>query len=389
MTRTRCLFVLPSMGGGGAERVVTTLLQHLNAAKFDLHLAVARNSGPNRNRIPEHVTVHDLAAPRVLRSIVPLLRTIRRIRPQVVFSTLLHMNLATAISRPFWPRGIRLVVRETNLVDRTLGTTGMARGTRRCVWRNLYRQANTVVCQTSYMRVDLQRAFKLPAAQLTVIPNPVDFDAIATAMGRQPDPHEQPGRTANRQPFATRHHFAKQGPHVVALGRLRRVKGTDRLLAAFPRLLSRHPTAQLWLLGDGPCESALRAQAATLGIGTRVHFVGYQSNPFPWLATADLMAVSSYAESSSNAILEAVACGCPTVAARHPGGTQEMLAGLGLSDRYVPRLDAWEPHWFEQLPSRSLNLARQTYNIPKVVAAYEEVLSSSPSRIAHRDDPSG
>ncbi len=387
MTRERCLFVLPSLGGGGAERVVTTLLRHMNPNRFDLHLAVARDSGPNKHNIPDHVTVHDLAASRVVRSIVPLLRTIRRIRPHVVFSTILHMNLATALSRPWWPRGTRLVLRETNLVDHTLGIAGgtraptaarasthFAHSLRRFGWRTLYRQANTIVCQTAFMRADLQHAFGLPTVQLSVIPNPVDFDAIQQAVTVRQGTIEQPDRNTQPSVFEIHRQLETPGPHVIALGRLRPVKGTDRLLAAFPRLLDRRPNAQLWLLGDGPCSGALRTQAKKLGIASHIHFAGYQPNPFAWLTAADLMAISSHAESSSNALLEAIACGCPPVAMQHSGGTQEILADLGLSDRFVPRIDAWEPRWFKRLPADSLHRVRQKYNVPKVVAQYERVL---------------
>ena len=82
--------------------------------------------------------------------------------------------------------------------------------------------------------------------------------------------------------------------------------------------------------------------------------MGYQQNPFPWLRAADLMAVCSHGESSSNAVLEAVACGCPTVALRHPGGTYGMLSDLGLASRFVKRLDNWHEDWFHALPPQAL-----------------------------------
>lgn len=355
MTTTRCLFVLPSLGGGGAERVVTTLLRHLNADRFDLHLAVARLAGPLVESLPQHVTIHDLAAARVARSLVPLLRTVRRLQPDVVFSTLLHMNLATALTTPCWPRGVRLVLRETNLLDRTLVRRRFSR-LRRAVYRTLYRRADLIVCQTPGMQAELQHVLRLPREQLVVIPNPVDFAAIRKAVEQAPvrlDP----------------------GPNVVALGRLRKVKGTERLLDAFPQLLLRHPTAHLWLLGDGPCETELRHRATSLRIDRHVHFVGFQCNPYAWLGAADLMAVSSYSESCSNAILEAVACGCPTVALRHPGGTQDMLVELGLGDRFVAQLDKWDEKWFQAPPPVAAERARATYDVMKVVSQFENVLA--------------
>ena len=191
-----------------------------------------------------------------------------------------------------------------------------------------------------------------------MIPNPIDFDAIDLA---------------GTQAFCP---IAGEGPHVVALGRLRPVKGTERLLSAFPRLVQRRKSAQLWLIGDGPCEKSLRAQASSLGIANRVHFMGYQQNPFPWLRAADLMAVCSHGESSSNAVLEAVACGCPTVALRHPGGTYGMLSDLGLASGFVKRLDNWHEDWFHALPPQALTRPRSRYNVQEVTRQYTEVLQA-------------
>ena len=122
MTRTRCLFVLPSLRGGGAERVTTILLRHLDPELFDLHLAVVQKTGPHVADVPDHVTLHDLGGARTLYALPALVRSIRRLRPDVVFSTISHMNLAVALTRPAWPRGTRLVLRETALTDRLIHT---------------------------------------------------------------------------------------------------------------------------------------------------------------------------------------------------------------------------------------------------------------------------
>ena len=357
MSRTRCLFVLPSLRGGGAERVTSLLLQHLDTLHFDLHLALVQRTGPYLAALPPHVTLHDLHASRVAHCFVPLVKTIRRVRPDVVFSTISHMNLAVALTRAVWPRGIRLCLRETATCRHIIYNSRWPTW-RLGLYRRQYRRADTIICQSPYMYCDLRRHLSLPPERLVVIPNPIDFAAME---------QQFPNDCVKLQ---------GEGPHIVSLGGLRRVKGTDRLLVAFPRLLSRRPAAQLWVLGDGPCATSLRQQANRLGIADHVHFIGFQTNPLAWLRAADLFALPSRNESCPNALLEAVACGCPPVTTRHPGGTYEMLAHLGLSHRFAKRLDDWPDEWFEPLPPDTLRLARARYHLQTVVEQYQRVLRS-------------
>ena len=110
-TRRRVLFALPSLRGGGAERVVVTLLRHLDRARFEPHLVLVESVGPYLADVPDDVPVHALDAPRLRRAIPALLRVIRTVRPAVVVSTQGYMNMALLLLHPLF-RGSRLIVRE-------------------------------------------------------------------------------------------------------------------------------------------------------------------------------------------------------------------------------------------------------------------------------------
>ncbi len=194
MDPMRCLFVLPSLRGGGAERVTTLLLQHLHGrhgecggrlpadpqlatSPLDLHLALVEKTGPHVSHVPSGVSVHDLQAGRVMRAVLPLVRLVRRLQPDIVFSTISHLNLAMAMARWTWPAHTRLILRETATCRQILSSANWP-PVRRALYRRFYRVADAIVCQTPHMLCDLKRNFQLPAAQLRVIPNPVDFAAI-------------------------------------------------------------------------------------------------------------------------------------------------------------------------------------------------------------------
>ena len=79
MSKTKILFIVPSMRGGGAERVISTLLQHLPKDKFDLYLALITNEGKFLDDIPNYVTIIDLDAKRVRNSIFKIINTINNL----------------------------------------------------------------------------------------------------------------------------------------------------------------------------------------------------------------------------------------------------------------------------------------------------------------------
>ena len=104
-------------------------------------------------------------------------------------------------------------------------------------------------------------------------------------------------------------------PLLLAIGRLHRVKGLDLLLAALARL----PRAYLWIAGEGPERVALERQAAALGVGERVRFLGWRADVAELLLACDAFVLPSRHESFGIVVLEAWAAGKPVIAAAAPG----------------------------------------------------------------------
>jgi glycosyltransferase involved in cell wall biosynthesis len=116
---------------------------------------------------------------------------------------------------------------------------------------------------------------------------------------------------------------------VVFVGRLSEEKGLDVLLEAWQhlRLVSTRPVS-LFLWGDGPLASTLKATSARLGLASRVHFAGQVTEAAAALGTMDIFVLASSAEGNSNAVLEAMAAGLPIVATA-VGGTPMQVGPEG------------------------------------------------------------
>jgi len=225
----------------------------------------------------------------------------------------------------------------------------------------LYRRADAVVCQSRAMREDLARSFCVPYDRMTVIPNPVDVEAVRAAAADGPNPFAGAG----------------PGPHLVMVGRFAPVKGFDRVIRALGDLHRQSPGARLWLVGPDADDGRLRAELGSLaraqGVEDRVHFPGYASNPFPYLRHADLFVLASRAEALPNVLLEALACDCPVVALDAPGGTREVMELTNQMHRLRPNLD-WRPEWFRgDGDARPADLS--AFSLESVLRRYERLLS--------------
>jgi len=109
---------------------------------------------------------------------------------------------------------------------------------------------------------------------------------------------------------------------LVSVARFEEPKDHRLLLQAMSRL--KDLQWELDLVGDGPLEKDCRALAATLGVGGRVRFLGYQPDPAPALARASLFVLSSRSEALPRSVLEAMRAGLPIVASA-VGGLPEIV----------------------------------------------------------------
>lgn len=121
--------------------------------------------------------------------------------------------------------------------------------------------------------------------------------------------------------------LARSGPVICAMALLRSGKGLETLIDATPSVLSRHPRAQIAILGDGPGLEELRARASARKAAHAIHFLGFHQEPLSALRGAQVFVHPSLAEAFPYAILEAMAAGVPIVASDVGGIGEAVLDG--------------------------------------------------------------
>jgi len=170
------------------------------------------------------------------------------------------------------------------------------------------------------------------------------------------------------------------GPRVVFTGRLHPQKNLGCLLRAWPLVVGQ-TNANLILVGQGPEENTLRAEAERLGIGDRVQFTGAVADPAEHLRAGTIFVLPSLAEGMSNSLLEAMATALPCVASRIGGNLDLLGDGMGrLVERDRP--EDWASVLIELLEDRDESYrigqrARQRieaeFALPVVVDRYLEL----------------
>lgn len=311
---------LPSLEGGGAERVFARLANEFVALGYPVHLALARAAGPYLSELSDRVRVVDFRAASVIRSLPALRRHLRAERPGVVLSALDHANVTAILARAVAGTGTRCVV-SARAVRTAIYRRDMTarRWITQQVGRLVYGFADQIIANSHFVANDYAQSLGIPAQQVSVIYNPLDLAAI-----------EERSRAVVEHPW-----FAEGSPPVVlSVGSLTPVKDFAMLIRAFAVVRSTRPS-RLVILGEGPQRASLESLVRELRLQDDVHLPGFVDNPFAWMRRAAVFVSSSLTEGCPNALMEALACGAPVVSTNGPGGSAELLQG-GVWGRLVP-----------------------------------------------------
>lgn len=292
---------IPSLEGGGAERVFVNLANTLvDMTEHPIHFVVIREGGVFQTELRPEVKLVNLDSRRASRSVFSLVRYMRDHRPRTFVSTMNYCNVITILAWRLAGRPCRLVVREANVVRK--GNRLML-----TLMRWFYPQADCVVALSPEIRTSLLQAGISVADRIVEIGNPGVFHSPISrrrmlAFLPQPKPR-----------------------FVCAVGRLEYQKGFDILITAFSGLSD--SKLHLVILGEGALRGALEEQCLALGIEQRVQMPGFVKHPSDVIRKAELFVLPSRWEGFPNVLLEALFTGTPLVAADCDGAPRSMLEG--------------------------------------------------------------
>lgn len=335
MSAEHIVIFLPSLGGGGAERIMVNLAGGLARQGLRVDLVLARAEGPYLSQVSPDVRIVDLAAQRVLFSLPGLVRYLRQEKPTAMLSALDHANIVALWAR--WLSGVptRVVVSVLSTISIASRKSDQVRSRLMpYLVRLFYPRADAIVAVSKGVADDLSRATGLPRERIKVIYNPVVTPEL-------PEKAKEP-----------LHHpwFAPGAPPVIlGVGRLDRAKDFPTLIRAFA-LLRQKRKARLVILGEGEERPVLEALTRELGINEDVDMPGFVENPYAYMSRAAVFVLSSTWEGLPGVLIEAMAVGTPVVATDCPSGPSEILE----AGRYGKLVLPENPHALAQAIEETL-----------------------------------
>lgn len=297
------IILVPSLRQGGAEKFSVNLYNSLSKNE-SVELISISNEGSFYDLIKDKSNVVRLGYRRVIKSTYRLLKELRIRKPKTILTMFLHLS---AIILTFKALGLiksNIVIREVNLPSQLLKKKNFP-FIYKLVYRYLYPVADSVICQSFDMYQELKT---YTSANLTIINNPIDTAAV-NKMASDPVNIELYKVNADKI-------------NLVFIGRLTFQKGID-LLVEFASKLNEN--CLLHIVGGGELDEWLAAKLKELNLGSRVIMHGTLNNPFPLLAKANFMIMSSRYEGFPNVALESLSLGVPIVAMPFSGGGKEIF----------------------------------------------------------------
>lgn len=358
MKKKYCIFI-PSLGGGGAEKVVALLANFLSKKEnTEVFLVVLRSEGVYWEFIDKKVKIVNLNQNRVLKGILPLSNWIRLNKPDVVFSALSHVNVAVTLAKNISRHPCNLIISEHSTISDALI---LNKKLYKFIFSFFYSQADHIVAVSKGVKDDLSKTLNINPNKIIVINNPV-YPSVKTEL------------RINFNNFFKN----KKDKVILSIGRLEKEKNYINLLKAFKNL--ENDNLGLVILGEGKERKLLETYIIDNKLTDRVILPGFVKDPFVWINSCDLFVSSSEREGFGNAIVEAMAYGLNIVSTDCVGPREILQDGrFGvLVPRNDPKALSEEIHNLLSNPNRFnkediLNRSRD-FSESVIFKSYEKVM---------------
>ena len=287
-------FVIGGMTRGGAERVISILANYYAAEDWNVDIVMLLNNTVNYD-LNSNINLIDMTVDSGSRiksapKWVTLFRKyIKENKPDVIVSFVARINIVVLLATLGMKIPVIISERNDPAADGRSKIINIAT-------KIIYRKAKTIVFQTERARNYFTGKIKKNGV---IIPNPIAVTCIAE----------------------------KSKKKIVSVGRLAPQKNQQLLIAAFKKVLNKHPDYVLYIYGDGELKEQLERQVACLGIKDKVFMPGNKPNIHQEISDAELFVLSSDYEGLSNAMLEAMMMGFPCISTNCAGADEYIMSG--------------------------------------------------------------
>jgi len=305
----KIIFLIPTLSIGGGERVVSELSLNLpKSIEKTIVLFKEDISYPYKGKIIS-LGVNFSSKNIFLKGFYYLLGLLRfkkiveNEKPDYVISFGHIANIINILSRA------KSIVRVDNYFSSAL--KGFGGRIYKFFIKLLFNKAHLIVEVSKASAHDLVENFGIKKEKIKVIYNPLNIKEIDNLA---------------KEPLEQKYQEIFKNPVIINMGRLNNQKGQHYLIEAFKNIKGAIKNAKLVILGRGELEKELKKLSESYGLKNDIYFLGWQKNPFKFLARSKVFILSSLWEGLPYVLLEAMACGLPIVSYDCKSGPREILA---------------------------------------------------------------
>ena len=350
------------LSGGGAERVCTTVVNHMCKEGYRITLLVTNlNDQIYLKEINKKVNIIDLKA----KSMKGTISKIKKYLKQSGIKKVLSFNYELTIILLFLRRIYKL---DFKIISRNINTLSVERQHEKSVFRKLivhnlvklfYKQTDLLIAQSKGMATDLVENYGFDEKKIIVINNPVS-------------------EKVRRYSEEVRESIFNKDT-IIYVGRLTKQKGLNMLLEAFKKLDDK--SVKLLIIGEGECKEQLQAYAKELDIELNVEFINFSTEIEKYFNNAKFTVLTSYYEGFPNVLVESITMGTPVVAYDCPSGPSEIIINevngmlveyLNIDDLVKKMKKALKYKWDEY----EIKKTSERYYKEAIISKYIEVIES-------------
>jgi glycosyltransferase involved in cell wall biosynthesis len=345
-------FIIPSLAAGGAERILSFVAKNIDPVKFEPTLLVIGYEKDTVYNV-NNLSVLYLEEPRVLKAIIPIIKYFKTKKPQIVVSSIFHLNTLIAFLSLGFPK-IKFIAREANVLS-VLAKQGNDNklNLSKSIIKKAYKLIDCLICQSNDMQNDMVKNYGVNFNKTTLINNPI---------------------TENHQ-AKTQARAQSNMLRIITVGRLSKEKGHDRIIEVLSKLkFSFH----YLIIGNGPEKENIFNLIKEKEIENQVSYIEYTKDVSSYLKQNDVFLQGSYSEGFPNALIESCVVGTPIIAFNAPGGIDEIIEPsengfiVNSVEECIETLTQLNTN-FTFSPKKVNQIVTERFNSKKIIGQYEEL----------------
>lgn len=306
----KILFLIHDLGNGGAEKVLVNLVNNMDRSKFDITVVALFGGGVNERFLKPHIHYRAVFP----REIPGNSHLMKMLTPKQLHKLCVREHYDIEVSYLEGPSArvisgcpdkntklVSWIHVEQHTMKRVASSFRSEREAQKC-----YGVFDQTICVSEYVKNDFCSI--------------LDFQKPCKVLYNTVESRKVLDMSAENAPELKDNNKI----HLVAVGTLKESKGYDRMLRIVKKLCGESYPIHLYILGEGPHGQVLKQYVQEHNLDDSVTFLGYNTNPYKFVAKCDLFVCASFAEGFSTAVTEALIVGTP-VCTVEVSGMKEML----------------------------------------------------------------